>query len=61
MGGAQDQGGRDTQQHTHCHELGAGTNKLSEAEQEVLLGGQNLGQLQRGRQRHFQRDTDYYQ
>lgn len=32
---------------TYRHELGAGADKLSEAEQEVLFSWENLGQLDR--------------
>lgn len=34
-------------EHTYRHELGAGADKLSEAEQEVLFSGENLGQLEK--------------
>lgn len=30
---------------TYCHELGAGSHKLSEAEEKVLFCGQDLSQL----------------
>ena len=36
-----------TQKHTYHHELSTGADELSEAQQEVLLSGENLGQLRR--------------
>lgn len=62
---AQGEGLRDKQcEQTYGHELGAGSHKLSETEQEVFLCGQNLSQLQSGgyrdRESCISTDTDIY-
>lgn len=45
---------RQTDEHTgtYCHEFRAGSDKLSETEQEIFLCGKNLSQLQEDEETH---------